>query len=151
MPRKLTFLLAALAFLVAAPASACGNHFYFDPDDAGFFGRALIKVAGLAPPEKVFRVEHVPAIAVPMDEESNVTLDYKRPWFSEQVQIKLTASKNIELLDSVFELDDFSGRVMPRFRLKGAGMNMITVTVSGKHRGEFHRYQTGLYVRAASR
>jgi hypothetical protein len=150
MVKKQLFGLWLSAIFLTAQAQACGNHlfFYLDPEKAGFLGGALIKMAGLAPPEALFKLNHPPALVVPVGAESSITVDYKRPWRSENVRIKLASSKNVDLQEDEFELPDLKGKITVPFRLKSKGIYLMTITVIGQHKGETHRYSSRMYVRA---
>ncbi len=145
--RVLMCLFLATGFFTTQ-ANACANHLYFDPEKAGLIGGTLIKMAGLAPPEKVFKLKHPPAAMVAEGEEASVTIDYERPWFSKDVRLQLSGTKGIELLDGNIELPDFNGTTTARFRLTGKGINAITLTVRGEHKGKIHEYSSRVYVRA---
>jgi hypothetical protein len=134
--------------LFATQANACADHFYFNPDKAGFFTGALIRMAGLAPPEQAFKVKHPPLSAVVVGEDSVITINYKRPWFSKNVRLHFAGTRNVEMLDEEIELTDYQGAVTARFRLKGRGFDAITVTVSGEHKGEVLRYSSRVNVMA---
>lgn len=141
-----SFCLAISLF--SAQANACANHFYFNPDNAGFFTGALIKMAGLAPPEQVFKVKHPPLSAVVIGEDSVITIDYDRPWFSKGVSMRFTGSRNVEMLDEDIVLTDYQGTVSACFRLNGRSFDGITVTVSGEHKGEVLSYTSRVHVMA---
>ncbi len=148
LKQKLLFPVL-LGLLMAAPQSfACGAHFYINPDDLGFFGKAFVKVAGLAPPEKVFKIKHKAAMIVSEGEQGSLILSYDRPRFSKRARVQLDASKNIELSDEYYDLTELSGTINAGFPMQGTGMSMITVTVSGEHKGEFHSYRSQVYVRS---
>ena len=60
MVRKSVFLMAYLVLALGpVKALACAGHLYLDPDKMGFFGGAMARMAGLAPPEPIFELEHV--------------------------------------------------------------------------------------------
>jgi hypothetical protein len=149
MPHRILFATLCLTLsLFATHANACADHFYLNPDEAGFFAGALIKMAGLAPPEQAFKVKHPPLSAVVIGEHSEITIKYKRPWFSKNVRVHFAGTKNVELLDEEIALTDYQGAVTARFRLKGKGFDAITVTVSGEHKGEILRYSSRVNVMA---
>ena len=134
--RKYFFFIVLLTACVSQHSIACAAHLSFDPDNYGFFGRTLIKLAGLAPPEPVVKLDHVPTTMVALNEDSTITIDYKRPWRSKDVSIQLAGSRNIELQNDNITLEKTRGSVEAKFRLKAAGYNNITLTITGNHKGK---------------
>lgn len=147
------FLSAALIYLVMLlphNAAACGLHsLYLDPDQMGFFGGAAVRLAGLAPPEPVFKIKHPPMKRVPVGEMSAVSIEYDRPWFSSDVKIQLSSSSGVKLEEKSFELNDFDGAVKVNFSLEKDGYNTIMVKVSGTHKGEKVVKSSMIYIRAS--
>ena len=47
---------------------------YIDPDNLGFFGGAVVRMAGLAPPEPVFELEFPSMAKAVIGEESEVVV-----------------------------------------------------------------------------
>ena len=117
-------------------ALACGFHMYLDPEQYGLVGGTVIKMAGLAPPQPAFKIEHAPTTKVAVGEDATFTINYSRPWRSDNVMIKLSGTSNIELVDSELALDELEGEVTVRFKLLGPGYNSIKIAVSGEHKGE---------------
>lgn len=140
--------LCLITSLFASHANACADHFYVNPDEAGFFTGTLIRWAGLAPPEQAFKVKHPPLSAVAINEDAEIIVNYKRAWFSKNVRLHFAGSRNVEMLDQDIELTNYQGTVTARFRLKSRGFDAITVTVTGEHKGEILRYSSRVNVMA---
>lgn len=135
--------------LTTQVAVACGAHnFYLNPDEYGLIGGTVIKLVGLAPPEPVFKVKHVPMTKVMLGVESEITVEYERPWFSSNVRMQLSSSSGVSLMDDVVELDDFDGTVKVNFSLEKPGYNTIRVKVVGVHKGEEVAHSSVIYIQA---
>ena len=117
-------------------AYACAAHLGFNPDDYGFVGGALIRMAGLAPQEPTFKIHHLPTTVVDIGEDAYFMIQYERPARAKDVKLSLSASKNIELIDKEFTLQEQSGTIQARFRLNDKGYNSIALTISGEHKSE---------------
>ncbi|BFM17735.1 hypothetical protein R50073_39180 [Maricurvus nonylphenolicus] len=145
----LSFTLLFNLVFAAQNAAACGAHnFYLNPDEYGVIGGTFIKLAGLAPPEPVFKVKHVPMTKVTLGVESEITVDYERPWFSSDVRIQLSSSAGVSLAEEIIDLDDYDGSVKVNFSLEKPGYNTIRVKVIGVHKGEEVAYSSVIYVQA---
>ncbi len=149
MLNKLLTTTAVIMLLVASQqASACLNHLYVNPDNYGFFGRSALKFAGLSPPEPVFKLEHPHMKKVEIGKKTQMTVVYERPWFSKNVQMELSSTNGVKLQRSNIPLDDYDGSVNINFSLEQPGYNMITLKVSGEHKGETLAYSRVVYVHA---
>ena len=146
--------LLGLAFiwipLLPASVLACGFHFTLNPDDYGVVGGTVVRMAGLAPPEPVFELEHPAMAKTLIGEKSEITVNYSRPFFSKNVVLKVSGTSNIQLFQEAIELDDRSGTVSIPYQLSGSGFDSITLTVSGEHKGEVVREVARIYIRAKS-
>lgn len=143
-------LLSIYLALASAQAMACGDHLYFNPEEMGFFGGAVVRMVGLAPPEPVFKLEH-PSISKAIIGESNkVTVRYSRPFFSKNVRMELKGTGNVQLAKEDILLEERNGSVTIPYQLSGNGFNQITVTVIGEHKGEIVRESGRVYIRAGA-
>lgn len=150
---KKSFLFSIAAsfglLLHAQQSIACGMHLYFNPDDYGPVGGSVIRMAGLAPPEPAFKIKHAPTTKAIIGEQSEILVNYERPWRSKHVKLKITGTKNIELIDTDLALEDREGAIPVRFKLVGKGYNNLTLIVSGEHKGETLSYYSKIFVGAA--
>ncbi len=133
---KPAIAISFAALLASQQVLACGYHMYLDPEQYGFIGGTVIKMAGLAPPEPTFKIEHAPTTKVEIGAESAITISYSRPWRSENVKIKLNGTSNIEMIDEELSLEELEGEVTARFKLLRPGYNSIKIAISGDHKGE---------------
>lgn len=138
------------SFLIAQSSYACGGafHLYMDPDDYGVVGGTLIRLAGLAPPEPVFKLKHKPVAKVSLEEEHQLVIEYKRPWFSNDVSLSFVGTPGIQLKDEKVELEDYSGEVVLNYSLHNKGYNTIKLVMSGEHKGKTVERSTVVYVQA---
>ena len=60
---------------------------------------AAIRLAGLAPPESVFKLKHPPVTKAILGENSEITIEYERPWRSKNVHMQLKSTSGIKLND----------------------------------------------------
>lgn len=134
--------------LVSARSLACDMHMAFNPDEMGFFGGAVARMSGLAPPKPAFELEHPALSRATIGETNEIVVNYTRPIFSKNVSLKLTGTRNIQLSQDVIELDERSGSVSFSYQLADSGYDSITLTVSGEHKGETVRVVRRIYVRA---
>ena len=149
MVRKL-FTIAVLFYLalVSSQAAACFNHFYLNPDNYGVIKGTAIKLAGLAPPEPIFKLKHPPVAKATLGEEAEITVEYKRPWRSSNVYMELKSTSGIRLIDNSIALEEFDGSVKLRYSLEKAGLNSITIKVNGEHKGQSVSNSRMIYIRA---
>ena len=149
MVRKL-FTIAVLFYLalVSSQAAACFNHFYLNPDNYGVIKGTAIKLAGLAPPEPIFKLKHPPVAKATLGEEAEITVEYKRPWRSSNVYMELKSTNGIRLIDNSIALEEFDGLVKLRYSLEKAGLNSITIKVNGEHKGQSVSNSRMIYIRA---
>ena len=138
------------ATLAPVSAIACQHHLYLNPDDYGFFGGAVVRMAGLAPPEPVFDLEYPTMAKAVVGDDSVISFSYTRPFFAKDVRLELKGTSNVQLLQEEFALDDRSGIISIPYELTGRGYDVITLIVSGKHKGEIVRESGQIYIRAAS-
>lgn len=147
--KKVSSLLLFCLVIFVQKASACGLHgIYIDPNEFGVIGGAAIRMVGLAPPEPVFKITHRSMAKVALGEESNITVEYERPWFSRDVRMELTSTGGVSLEQSSIELDSFDGVVNVRFSLDKPGYNNIKLKVTGIHKGEQVERSSVIYVQA---
>ena len=142
------FFFAALLFaMLSQAAHGCMNHFYFS--SMAFANDKLSAGEGaFGLPEPVFKMNHSPLAKVALDRESGVVVHYERPPESGNVTIKLTGSKNIELIDETLVLDEVRGTVRARFKLIGKGFDFVDFAISGTYEGESVSQYSRVYVRA---
>jgi hypothetical protein len=124
---------------------------YIDPDNLGFFGGAVVRMAGLAPPEPVFELEFPSMAKAVIGEESEVVVNYSRPFFSKNVRLELKGTSNVQLHLKEILLEERKGSVTIPYQLTGTGFDQITLTVSGEHKGETVRESGRIYLRASGK
>ncbi len=147
MARKSIFLMAYLILALGpVKAAACAGHLYLDPDKMGFFGGAMVRMAGLAPPEPIFELEHVEMAKAVVGEESEIVVEFARPFFSKDVRLTVSGTENIKILDEDFPLDERAGTVRIRFEALDSGFETMRFTVSGQHKGETVREFGRIYI-----
>ena len=147
MARKSIFLMAYLILALGpVKALACAGHLYLDPDKMGFFGGAMVRMAGLAPPEPIFELEHVEMAKAVVGEESEIVVEFARPFFSKDVRLTVSGTENIKILDEDFPLDERAGTVRIRFETLSSGFETMRFTVSGQHKGETVREFGRIYI-----
>lgn len=149
MNKIIHLLLICIPLILSSTrASACGAHFMIDPDQMGFFGGAMVRMAGLAPPEPVFDIDHPRMMKSVVGAETEVAIAYSRPFFSKNVSLTITGTNNVALDQDQIILQDREGTVTVSFELTGSGYDYITLTVTGEHKGEVVREVARVYVRA---
>jgi hypothetical protein len=137
MIKKLLSIALLLYFaLISQQVGACANHMYLNPDSFGMLKGAAIRLAGLAAPEPVFKIKHPPVAKVMLGEKSEITIEYDRPWRSDNVRMQLTSTSGIKLMDKSIALDDYDGTVKVRYILEKPGFNKITIRLMGEFKGE---------------
>lgn len=146
--RLISIAIAFYLALVSSQVAACFNHFYLNPDNYGVVKGTAIKLAGLAPPEPVFKLKHPPVAKATLGEESEITVEYKRPWRSSNVYMQLKSTSGIRLIDNSIALEEFDGLVKVRYSLEKAGLNSITIQVNGEHKGQSITNSRMIYIRA---
>lgn len=138
----------SLALLAHKPA-ACGLHgIYLDPDEFGVVGGTFIRMAGLAPGEPVFKVKHRSMAKVALGAESEVRIEYERPWLSRDVRMELVGTAGVSLETDSIALDRLDGEVKVRFSLDKPGFNNIKIKVSGLHKGKPVERSSVIYIQA---
>ncbi|MEM1110267.1 MAG: hypothetical protein AAGI11_00045 [Pseudomonadota bacterium] len=148
MIKRILGIGCVMAALAPAPLWACAAHLTINPDELGFFGGAMVRMAGLAPPEPVFDLEHPAMVRAGIGERSELVVNYERPYFSKNVRLKVTGSRNVNLHSQELQLDDRKGTFTIPYELSGSGYDTITLTVSGEHKGEVVTEVGRVYVRA---
>ena len=148
--KRLSVLLLIVIGLAAVPARvmACGAHMYFNPDDFGVVGGAVVRMAGLAPPAPVFDLNYPPMASAVIGETNEITVDFSRPLFSENVRLELKGTRNVLLSEDVIALDERSGTVNISYQMLGSGYDSIRLTIIGEHKGKTVREVGQIYVRA---
>ncbi|MDJ0927766.1 MAG: hypothetical protein QNJ73_08955 [Gammaproteobacteria bacterium] len=132
--------IAALlcVWLIVAPTKvlACLDHMSIDPEALGFFGGAFVRMVGLAHPAPVFELEHPRMVRPVIGERSELIVNYSRPFFSKNVRLEVEGTPNVQLHLEEIALDDRDGTVTIPFHVSDSGFDLITLTVSGTHKGE---------------
>ena len=149
MNRK-SLLLVVCFSLSLAPASsmACGMHMAFNPDQMGFVSGTIARVAGLTPPKPVFELDHPALARASIGENNEIVVAYSMPGNAKDVKLKLSGTRNIELAQSVIQLDEEEGELNIAYQLTGSGYDSITLEITGEHKGEKVRQVARIYVRA---
>ena len=149
MVRRSVFLMTCLVLALGpVKALACAGHLYLDPDEMGFFAGAVVRMVGLAPPKPIFELEHVEMIKAVVGEEREIVVEFARPFFSKDVQLTVTGTENIKVLDEDFPLKERVGTVRIRFETLGSGFETMRFTVTGQHKGETVREFGRIYISA---
>lgn len=136
LKKLLSIAVSFYLALISSHAAACAGHLYLNPDNFGVMGNLAIKLAGLAPPEPIFKLKHPPLAKATLGEESEITVEYERPWFSKDVHMQLKSSNGITLIDKYVALDDYDGTLKIRYLLEKPGHNSIKIQVNGVHKGQ---------------
>ena len=147
---RFLLLICVLLAGVSISASACYNHMFIDPDRFGGIGGTAARMAGILPPKQTFDIVHPSMKRTKIGEKSEVVVNYSRPMFSKNVQLKVRGTDNVtlELLDEV-ALDERKGSVIVGYTLaEGAAFESILFTVSGEHGGEVVKQSSQIYLRA---
>ncbi|MEM9255235.1 MAG: hypothetical protein AAGA91_07295 [Pseudomonadota bacterium] len=144
----IVWLLAPLLSIAPVSTLACANHLYFNPDELGFLGAAVVRLAGLAPPEPVFELKHPAMAKSSIGEQSEVMVSYARPFFSKDVRLEVSGTRNVSLDVDVVPLIDREGVVTIPYEVTGTGFDTITLTVVGQHKGKTVRQVGRMYVSA---
>lgn len=148
---RIAVLLFVYLSLVFAPTRvlACAGHLYLNPENMGFFGGAVARLAGLAPPEPVFDLEYVEMAKAVTGERSEIVVQFSRPFFSKDVRLQVRSTRNIEVLQGDFLLEERSGSVTIPFEVTVSGFETLTLTVTGEHKGETVQEYGRIYVSAS--
>lgn len=148
MRRKIVigYLVALCALQVSTHTMACGAHFGLNTQNMGFLGRTAARMAGLAPPERVFKIKHSPTALVTVGEAGEIQVAYSRPLFAKDVRIELSASQYVVLSDDKLSLDERTGIVSIRFEVTEKGYNTIDLTVQGEHKGKLVSEHSRIYI-----
>jgi len=125
--RHLSVITATLLMGISNHVLACGNHLYMDPSQYGFLGRTAIKLAGLSASEPIFKITHPSMAKVEIGAESQLVIEYDRPWRSDNVELTISSTKGIRLPIKRIELDDLDGEVKLPFLLTKSGYNSIAI------------------------
>jgi len=147
MIRKyLVTLVCACLPLIPARASACAGHLYFNPEEMGFLGGAVVRMVGLAPPKPTFELQHPAMVKAVIGEKSEVVVNYARPFFSKDVRLELQGSVNVHLQEEVIQLEEREGSVSISYTVVDSGFDSILLTVVGQHKGETVRQIGQIYI-----
>ena len=77
MIKRILFVTVCLSLsLLPLRVSACAGHMYFNPDELGFVGGTIARMAGLAPAAPVFDLEY-PQMTKPVIGDDNEILGNK--------------------------------------------------------------------------
>jgi hypothetical protein len=146
--RLISITIFSYLTLISSYSLACTEHFDLNPGNYGFIKGAVIRLAGLSPPEPVFKLKHPPVAKAVLGKKSQVIVAFERPWFSKNVQMQLESTSGIKLTDKSIALDDMEGSVSVGYTLETGGFNTITIQVTGEHKGQTSRSRRVIYVRA---
>ena len=145
-------VLALLCMIFAGfsmSASACYNHFMVNPDRFGVVGGSVARMAGILPPKPTFDIVHPSMKRTQIGERSEIIVNYSRPIFSKNVQLKVRATDNVSLDLEEVVLENRAGLVVVGYTLaKGAAYESISFTVSGEHGGKMVKQSSQIYLRA---
>ena len=134
---------------VSASVFACYNHMMINPDRFGVVGGTVARMAGILPPKPTFDIVHPSMKRTQIGEKSEIVVNYSRPIFSKNVQLKIRGTDNVTLELEEALLDDRAGFVVVGYTLaKGAAYESIIFTVSGEHGGEVVKQSSQIYLRA---
>ncbi len=155
MRKQTTFsALALIALLSSSTAFACMNHvsqFLPDPARYGPVGQTVFSWLGLAPPPPVYDLQHPYVQNATPGETKLITLEYTKPWFSDDASLEISASQGIELTQNKFTLSERAGSIPIEFRLsKSNGYDKIRFSINGVYQGESVSQSGMIYVRAKS-
>ena len=149
MIKRILFVTVCLSLsLLPLRVNACAGHMYFNPDELGFVGGTIARMAGLAPAAPVFDLEYPQMTKAVIGDNNVILINYSRPFFSKNVRLTLKPTNNVKLTKTNFELDDRSGTITIGYQVIGAGYNTITMIVSGVNKGETVSQSVQIYVRA---
>lgn len=149
MLKKILITLFCFCMPLASTASwACGQHMYIDTSKLGFFGGAVARMSGLAPPAPIFELEHPAMLKATIGESGEFSVNYSRPFFSKNVSMKLAGTKNVELSQSEIMLEDRDGTIDIPYVVTGNGFDSIYLTISGEHKGKSVIQRAQIYIRA---
>ena len=150
--KKIAILLSTLIglTLLAGHAQACMDHYFYQQGQGGFFKGSNTAHRMMRTPakEKIFKIKHPAAAVAVVEEDTNLKVNYKLPPSAKNVSLHFAATSKLELLDSEIDLTDQEGSVTARFRAHKKGVDIITVTVSGEHKGEVLTYSSKVYISA---
>ncbi len=120
----------------------------FNPDQMGFVSGSFARMAGLTPPKPVFELDHPALARASIGENNEVVVNYSMPDSAKDVKLKLSGTRNIELIQSVIALEEEEGEINIAYQLTGSGYDSITLELTGEHKGEKVRHVARIYVRA---
>ncbi|MEM8497156.1 MAG: hypothetical protein AAF542_03975 [Pseudomonadota bacterium] len=149
MNKKLILVLFSVCLpLVPLSAVACYQHaMLFNPDRLGTVGTAAARVAGLLPPPPVFTLEHPSMTKAVIGERNELTIKYKKPFWSKEVRMELISSSNVILAKDAIELKKRTGVITIPYEVENTGFASISLKVSGVHKGETVQQSARIYVR----
>jgi len=152
MKGRFVFSLLALCMaLLPVRAMACAEHLYFNPDEMGFFGGAMVRLAGLAPQKPVFELVHPAMARAVIGEDAEIAVEYSRPLLSKDVRLELRGTKNVELSEEPIELEHWEGSLSIPYQVSGAGFDSITLTIVGTVRGKEVKQVGRVYLRTTAK
>ena len=143
--------LAAACLCFSTTSNACMEHYgYGAGANHGFFNYSprIPDLSEFAPDAKVFKLNHPTAAVAEVKKEETLELDYELPADASNVQVTISGTNNITIIDQVIDLKEQSGKVVARFLARKKGINAITVTIAGDHGGERLSYTSELYIKA---
>lgn len=148
---RLKILMMVCLALVPVRGLACEGHLYFNPENMGFFGGAVARMAGLTPPEPVFELQHVDMVKAVVGQSSEIIVQFDRPFFSKDVRLQVKGSKNVLIKRGEYRLEEREGSITIPYEVVGVGFDTITLTVTGEHKGDTVRQSGRIYVSASAR
>lgn len=152
MQKRFSILILCACMSLASRGSlACAEHFYIDTSEMGFFGGAVARMTGLAPPAPVFDIEHPAMLKATIGESSNFSFTYTKPFFAKNVSLELSGTTNMKMPTSIFLLEKRSGTIEIPFELTGSGFDAISLIIRGEHKGEQVLQKAQIYVRAKAK
>ena len=150
MHKSLFAVVVLITSFSTQSAMACQAHMGLDASNMGFMSRTAARMVGMLPPPPVFELHHPNMVMATVGEETGVSVEYTRPFFSKDVTLTVTGSKNIVLEQEQWVLDERTGTLDIPYTLNGKGYDTILVTVAGEHQGKAVKESRRIYVRPRS-
>ena len=148
MSKKFSWIIFVILPMFASSAMACYDHMRFNPDNLGFVGGTMARMAGLVPPKPTFDIVHPAMVRSQIGKKSEIIVSYSRPVFSKNVRLKVRGTDNVSLELQEVALDDRSGSVNVGYLLStGSGYESIILTISGEHNGKTVNQSSQIYLR----
>ena len=87
---------------------------------------------GMAPPQRVVKLDHPRMARVPVGEETKIVIYYERPLTAKNVKVQLTGVGEVEVLDEELEFSSVNGTVTARFILNEPRVGSLTMKITGE-------------------